>query len=77
MFGCCLVEACSFLKGSEGGVDEGMGDLGGMVGGKTVVKIYCMREYPFTIEEGINTLYLRMYMYVHIHMHCIYACSNH
>lgn len=48
-----------------------------MDGGKIVVKIYCMREYPFTIEEGINTLYLRMYMYVHIHMHCIYACSNH
>lgn len=48
IFGCCLLEACSFLKGNGGGVSVGWGkevqeDLGG-VRGKTVVRMCCMRE---------------------------------
>lgn len=54
MFGCCLLESCSFLKGDRGVVDPGdrggrswrVGgeDLGEVEGGKTVVGIYCVRE---------------------------------
>lgn len=48
MFGCCLLETYSFLKG-DGGVDGekrvvGGGDLGGVEGVEAMVRIYCMRE---------------------------------
>lgn len=57
MFDCCLVGACSSLKESEGGVDKGMVELGGMERRKTVVKIYCMREYLFTIKRNEDIIF--------------------
>lgn len=48
MFGCYLLEACSFLKRSQGGADlrrrGGLWALGGVEGGETMVGNYCMRE---------------------------------
>lgn len=44
---CCLLEACSLLKGNRGRIDlrerEG-GGLGGMERGKAMVWMYCLRE---------------------------------
>jgi hypothetical protein len=39
MFGCHLLKACSFLKGNKQGVD-----LGQSGEGKTVIRMYYMRE---------------------------------
>ena len=51
MFGCYLLEACSFLMRDRKGVDlEGKGggeELGGINGGKTVIRIYYMRKTYF------------------------------
>lgn len=48
LFGCCLWDACSFLKGDREGVDPekrgGGGELVGVEGGETVVGIYYRRE---------------------------------
>lgn len=38
MFGCCFLEACSFLKGNR------ESESGGVEGGEIVVSVYCMRE---------------------------------
>jgi hypothetical protein len=43
MLACCLLEACSFLKGNPREEDFKGGELGGMKGGK-LVRVYCMRE---------------------------------
>jgi hypothetical protein len=45
MFGCCLLEACSFLKGNgERQVDPGEKtrgeELGGVERGETVIRMY-------------------------------------
>jgi hypothetical protein len=57
-FGCCLLEACSFLKRKGGrmvdlGTREGGGreELGEEKGGETGVKIYCMRENIFDDDD--------------------------
>ena len=51
MFGCYLLGACSFLMRDRKGVDlEGKGggeELGGINGGKTVIRIYYMRKTYF------------------------------
>ena len=43
-----LLEDCSFQKGNRGVVDLGeggyLGQLGGVQRGKTMVRMYCMRE---------------------------------
>lgn len=51
-------EACSFLKENrrELGLEEkrsGRGEMGGVVGGKTVVRVYSMREQWILIEHEI------------------------
>ena len=44
MFGWCLLEACSFLKGDGRGVDTGDGEeLGGVEGGD-IVEMCCTGE---------------------------------
>lgn len=48
VFGCCLLEAWSFLKGHEERVDPGeradVVELGEAEGGETMVEMYYMRE---------------------------------
>lgn len=48
MFGCYLLETYSFLMRNKKGVElkeRGAGeDLGGIVGGETIIRIYCMRK---------------------------------
>lgn len=53
VFDHCLLGACSFLKGSRGGVDlgEGKGELGGVEGVETMVLLYCMREESFQLKK--------------------------
>ena len=49
MFGCCFLEACSFLKGNIGEWiwgREAVWELGGVEEGEAVVGMYCMREEP-------------------------------
>ena len=40
--GCCLLETYFILK-RDGGEEEGK-QLGGVEGGETVVRVYCMKE---------------------------------
>ena len=48
VFGCCLLEACSFLEGNQCGVEVDLRvnrvELGEVGGGETVVEMYCIRE---------------------------------
>ena len=48
MFGCYLLEACSFLMRDRKGVDldgrRGGEELGGVEGGETIIRIYYVRK---------------------------------
>ena len=48
LFGCYLLEACSFLMRDRKGVDldgrDGGEELGGVEGEETVICVYCMRK---------------------------------
>ena len=61
MFGCYLLEACSFLMRDRKGVDlegrRGGKELGGVVGGETIVMIYYMtKEYIFNKRKTFYKL---------------------
>ena len=51
MFGCYLLEACSFLMRDRKGVDldgrDGGEELGGVEGEETVIRIYYVRKNIF------------------------------
>lgn len=54
------------------GVWEGGKELGGVEGGKTIIRLYCMKTNLFTV-------YIRIYTYTHICMYthiCTYTTAN-
>ena len=64
VLGCCLLEACSFLKGNRGGRSGGRerwGQLGGVEGGKTVSRVYYMRKKAiFNKRENNSNSHIMM-----------------
>lgn len=77
MFGCCRLEACAFLKGNGGGVDNGerggWRELGGAEGEETVVALCCMREFifqkPNILKKKLLLYLLFVSMFIHAHIH--------
>jgi len=50
IFGCCLLEACSFLKWRRSGWEVPGAELAGMEEGKIAIGMCCMRE-----ESSLNS----------------------
>jgi hypothetical protein len=44
VLGCCLLEACSFLKENGGRLGLGKRGVGVVEGEETVVRMYCMKN---------------------------------
>lgn len=44
VFGCCLLESCSYSEGIVGPVEGAGGGLGRVEGRQSVVRVYCVAE---------------------------------